>query len=44
MNKIALALLSVWLCFYQVYRIKNWLDTDSVASLISLLSAIKLLV
>ena len=43
MDDIALVLLSVWLCFYQSYNIKNWLDEDVTASIISLLAALKII-
>lgn len=43
MNNIALAILSVWLCFYNAYRVKNWQDIDSIASIVSFIAAIKVL-
>jgi hypothetical protein len=41
MKNIALAILSVGLCFYQVYRVKNGMDIDWIASLVSFIAAIE---
>jgi hypothetical protein len=43
-EKMALAILSVGLCFYNGYREKWGIGSDSLASLVSFIAAIRVLI
>ena len=40
MKEIALAILSVGLCFYEAYRLSKGFEIDALASLIAIIAAI----